>query len=68
MVLMEFPCLKKNPIYKIKDDNITTRIPNFFTRNFGKKKTHFGRASKKPLNHFGQIILNLSIATRPCTF
>jgi hypothetical protein len=46
----------------------TTRIPNFFTINFGKKKTHFGQASKKNFSHFGQVNLNLSIVTKPCIF
>jgi hypothetical protein len=45
----------------------TTKIPIFFTRNFG-QKTHFGQVWKKKFNHFGQVILNLSIVTKSCIF
>lgn len=57
---------------------IISRIPVFFTRNFGKKNqfwtsvkkppSHFGQVSKRPPSHFGQIVLNMSIMTRPYSF
>jgi hypothetical protein len=46
----------------------TTRIPKFFLLKNLSKKTHIGQASKKPLNHLKQVILNMSIAIEPYIF
>jgi hypothetical protein len=43
-------------------------FPFSFIINFGKKRPILDKCSKKPLSQFGQVVLNLSIMIRPCTF
>jgi hypothetical protein len=40
----------------------------FFLLEILVKKDPFWTGVKKPFNHFGQVILNLSILIGPCTF